>query len=130
MLRAAQTHVRMFGGDVCLVEADKRRKNKQMLSLLKNKTRMYKMSEANSNYMLSAKSFRPYSGMGVPSSPAELLPQRLGLILCLDPLTQIRRRPSIVQRQTASRESQSGLRCPDGDLICMPRLQLLRRRQD
>lgn len=49
MLRAAHTPVRMFGSDVCLVEADKRRKNKQMLSLLKNEARVYKMSEANIN---------------------------------------------------------------------------------
>jgi hypothetical protein len=56
MLRAAQPHVRMFGSDVCLVEADKRRKNKQMLSLLKNKARVYEMSEANINYTLSVQS--------------------------------------------------------------------------
>jgi hypothetical protein len=49
ILRAAQMHVRMFGSDVCLVEADKRRKNKQTLSLLKHKARVYKMSEANIN---------------------------------------------------------------------------------
>jgi hypothetical protein len=49
MLKAPQAPVRIFGSDVCLVEADKRRKNRQTLSLLKNKARVYKMSEANIN---------------------------------------------------------------------------------
>lgn len=49
MPRAAHTHVRMFGSDVCLVEADNRRKNKQTLSLLKNMAKVYKISEANIN---------------------------------------------------------------------------------
>ena len=47
--RAEHTHVRIFGNNIFSVKADKRRKNKQMLSLLKNKARVYKMSEANIN---------------------------------------------------------------------------------
>ena len=49
ILKAAHTHARIFGSDVCLVEADNRRKNKQTLSLLKNKARVYKISEAKIN---------------------------------------------------------------------------------
>lgn len=49
MLRATHTHVRMFGRDVCFVEADKRRNNRQTLNVLKNKARVYKTSDANIN---------------------------------------------------------------------------------
>lgn len=49
MLRAAHTHVRMLGSHVCFVEADKRRKNRQTLILLKKMARVYEMSDANMN---------------------------------------------------------------------------------
>ena len=49
MLSPAQTNVRMFGSDVCFVDADSRRKNKQTLILLENTAKVYKISEAKTN---------------------------------------------------------------------------------
>jgi len=42
-------HVRMFGSNFFSVEPDSRWKNKQTLSLLRNRAKVYKMSEANIN---------------------------------------------------------------------------------